>query len=97
MAKIEDFTGAVDINADITPVTRKKIQTVSLDKWPEMSIGMLLQQRLVLIERVTMSLQSGHAEIAKQVQLGITSLDQLIQYKMAQEEENPNAEAGFIR
>lgn len=97
MANVKDFTGAVNISADITPITRQKVETVTPEKWGEMDINMLWDQRLIMAERVVKALQAGHAEIAKQVQQGLNSLDALLQYKVAQEEENPNAKSGFIR
>ncbi len=97
MTKVEDYTGAVNINADITPVTRQKIESVTPEKWGEMDINMLYDQRIIMQERVVKSLQAGHAEIAKQVQQGLNSLDVLLQYKADQAEKNPNAKSGFIR
>lgn len=94
---VNDFTGAVNVNANITPITRQKIEAVTPEKWAKMSISLLLDQRLFLVERSVKASQAGHSEMAQQIQLGINSLDALLQYKAELEEENPNANSGFIR
>lgn len=98
MTNIKDFTGAVNINADITPITREKIDAVTPEKWLEMDINMLWDQRIILNNRVVKALQSGHAEIAKQVQKGIHSIDALLEHKAAQEEaKNTTNQSRLIR
>jgi len=86
MANVKDFTGAVNVtNGDVTPVTRQKIEQVTPDKWHLMDINKLWDQRIILNNRMVMALQSGHGEIAQQVQKGINTIDALLQRKAAEE------------
>jgi len=93
------FTGSVSINADVTPVTRQKIDQVSPEKWGTMTIEQLWDQRIILANRAVKALQSGNSNIAQQIQLGVNSLDELLRTRAEQaEEENirkPNS-TGFL-
>lgn len=81
MADVKDFTGAVNVNGDVTPITRQKIEKVTPEKWGQMDINGLWDQRIILNNRAVMALQSGHAEVAKQVQAGINMIDAILQQK----------------
>jgi len=87
MANVKDYIGAVNINADITPITRVKIETVTPETWHEMNIDRLWDQRIILNERAIMAQQSGHGEIAKQVYAGIARIDVLLQIREAEKAE----------
>lgn len=93
MPNIKDFTGAVNINADITPVTRQKIEKVSPEKWGQMNITQLWDQRIILNNRSIKAFQCGHAEIAKQLQIGLNTLDMLLQRLAAEAEAEAEAKA----
>lgn len=99
MAKVNvnDYTGAVNINADITPITRQKIEQVTPDKWHEMSIDKLWDQRIILNNRMIKASQAGYAEIAKQVQVGINAIDALLQRKDDEAEETRDNGLGIIK
>jgi len=86
MANVKDYTGAVNVNGDITPTTRQKIEKVTPEKWNLMDINSLWDQRIILNNRMIMALQSDHAAIAQQLQAGINALDALLQRKAAEEE-----------
>lgn len=79
MANVKDFTGSVSVNDDITPTTRQKIEQVTPDKWHLMDINALYDQRIVLNNRMVMALQTGHGNIASQLQQGLNQLDGLMQ------------------
>ena len=93
MKNITDFTGSVSVEGDVTPVTRQKIDQVTSLKWPEMAINSLWDQRITLTNRMTMAIQSGHIDIAKQIQRGINQLDAILQHKAAQAEAEAVADA----
>jgi len=93
---VKDFTGAVNILADITPTTREPIEQVTPDKWHTMDINQLWDQRIVLHNRSIKALQSGHMEISQQIDKGINSLDALIQYRSDQAEETAAMEESKI-
>jgi len=87
MANVKDYIGAVNINADITPITRVKIETVTPEVWHEMNIDRLWDQRIILGERANLASQAGHAEIARQVHAGIARIDVLLQIREAEKSE----------
>ena len=83
MVDISKYTGAVNVNGDITPVTRVKIETVSPEKWMDMGVGDLLDQRIILAERMIKAHQAGHAEIGRQILGGISQIDAILHHKDA--------------
>ncbi len=96
MTDIKHFTGAVNINGDVTPISREPIGQVTPEKWKEMTIENLWEQRFILSERMAKAHQSGYAGLAQQVQTGITSLDVFIQ-KRSVEIELDATNSGLIR
>jgi len=87
MANVHNYTGAVNINADITPITRQKIDQVTSSEWHLMDIDRLWDQRLILNERSMLASKAGHAEISKQIQAGINHIDMLLQIREAEKAE----------
>ncbi len=87
MANVKDYIGAVNINADITPTTRQKITAVTPEKWHMMDIEHLWQERLTLNERAILAHQSGHGEVARQVEAGIARIDVLLQLRETEKAE----------
>lgn len=82
MANIKDFTGAVNVlDGKVTPITRQKIEQVTPTDWQEMGITALWDERIVLDNRMMLAYQSGHAEIARQIQHGLNTIDALLQRK----------------
>ena len=79
---IKDYTGSVSVEGNITPITREKIESVEPQKWVEMDINMLYDQRIILNNRMVRAYQAGHAEIAQQIQNGINLIDSLIKKKV---------------
>lgn len=98
MAKpdISKYTGAVNISADITPVTRVKIEQVSPEKWHLMNVNALWDQRVILANRSIAANQAGHAEIAKQINTGIMQIDRLLEKKADEEEQKTDAGMGTL-
>ena len=75
----------VDVNSDITPITRKPISQVMSDQWPNMNIMQLHQQLEILQERYLSAQSCGNIEIANQVNIGILHLQLLIYQKTPDE------------
>jgi len=98
MAKpnIKKYTGAVNINADVTPITRVKIEQVTPEKWHEMDINALWDQRIILANRMIMANQAGHMEIAKQVNAGVLRIDALLEKLADEQEQKVDAGAGTL-
>lgn len=71
---------------DVTPITRKKIQKVNASEWSSASVSKLYEHLSVLRSRLAYAQQIGHAEMAKQIQNGITRLEETIRSKKPNEE-----------
>ena len=78
MPDIDKFTGAVNINGDLTPITRQKIETVTAERWTEMNNSELHDQRIILNNRMNMAYNSGQAAVAQQIQAGINTIEALL-------------------
>ena len=87
MANVKDFTGAVNINGDVTPITRQKIDKVTPESWNQMNSSALWDQRITLANRQAMAMEAGHGGIAKQIQQGINTIDAIL-HRQAVESEN---------
>lgn len=66
---------------ELTPITKQPINQVHSDRWQEMTVSELWEERITLNNRLTYALQIGHADMIKQLNMGIKFLDQLIQSK----------------
>jgi len=80
MSETEDNNknGPIPVNGDITPITKQKIGQVRSSEWSTMPISELWEQKSILDSRLTYALQTGHAELIKQLQSGIAALDMVI-------------------
>lgn len=83
--KLKDLTGAVDVNGDVTPTLREKINKVSADDWHKMSTSDLWEQKITLITRLSYAQQLGHPEMIKQIQRGIATIEQILDSKNSEE------------
>lgn len=77
--KVDKLTGAVDVNGDVTPTLREKITRVKSNDWANMSIADLWEQRMTLAKRLVYAQQTAHPEIARQIQAGLNTIDQIIE------------------
>ena len=89
MSEPRHIEGAVSVNGDITPITRKKITQINSEKWAEMSVSDLIDQRSTIEERIYAANRAGHADLSLQLRRGLTALDSLIQ------QNNNSREIGF--
>jgi len=98
MKTIKDYTGAVNINGDITPITREKIGQITPEKWHEMNDEALWEQRITLSERVMKANQAGHAGMAQQVQAGINVIDAILRQRALKDqlEREKSGKTGLI-
>ena len=80
MANVKDVTGSVNVlDGEVTPITRRKIDKVTPGDWAEIDISALWDERIVLDNRMAMAYKSGYAEIARQIQHGLNTIDALLQ------------------
>ena len=88
MTDIKDLTGAVSVEADVTPTLRQKIDKVDAHEWAELSSQELWEQRTTLQTRMIYAHQSNHPEIVPQIQRGIDIIDELLRRNEPKNAEN---------
>lgn len=69
----------VDVNGDITPITRQEVPQVDATQWSDMNAAQLTNQLSILEKRLNFARQIGHQEMATQITRGIIQLQVLIQ------------------
>ncbi len=82
---VEEFTGSVPVNGDITPVTRQPIDKVNAERWNNMSVSELHQQREILQRRYWQALGAGLITGSGTIDQGIKMIDALLETKGANE------------
>lgn len=80
----KEYEGSVNVNGDVTPITRKKVEMVDSSKWDKLSVTDLHGQRAILAQRLMLA-QTHHPEMAKMIQMGLTHIDLLISTKSTDE------------
>ena len=78
--KKEDLEGAVNVEGDITPITRKPIEQVDASEWHKLSVAELATQRATLQQRLTMA-HKFSPHLVTPIQRGIAMLDRIIKSK----------------
>ncbi len=84
MARKIDLTeleGAISVQGDITPITRKPVEAVTADKWQGMSVLELSRQREILTQRMYFAQRNGLLDGAKTIEQGIMLIDMLLDEK----------------
>jgi len=83
MAKIkrEDLEGIINVNADVTPITREPIEQVDASDWSTMSIPDLNAQLATLQKRYNYALHLGNPDLVKQLKRGIDHLMLILKTK----------------
>ena len=80
MSKYKDIEGAVNVNGDITPVSRQPVNQITGGEWEDMSLSLLHEQRNMLYTRL-----STAASICPQamptIRQGIAQIDAIIENK----------------
>ena len=75
----------VDVNGDITPITRQPVTQVDAGEWDTMNVSQLHSQLLVLEQRLIYAQQIGHGDMTAQLNRGINQLRGLIHLKTPDE------------
>jgi hypothetical protein len=86
--------GAVDVNGDITPITRIPISHINADNWDNMSMDELMEQKSALLQRRQIAGQYSPA-IVLQLDRGILRLDTMIISK-SKSKSTTNTSSGLI-
>lgn len=82
---VEQFTGSVSVDGDITPVTRQPIDKVNSGGWLNMSVSELHHQREILQRRYYQALEAGILNGASTIDQGIRSIDSILESKGSNE------------
>lgn len=77
----EDIEGAIDVNGDVTPITRQPIEQVDAADWSDRSVAELARQRVTLQNRLAYCQQHGSMDMIKALKMGITQIDLVIKSK----------------
>lgn len=80
-----DDNKPLDVNGNKTPITQKPVQQVRADKWREMSVNELWEQKAILDGRLVAAAQIGNHNLMRQIQLGIDTLNEMISQKASTE------------
>lgn len=76
--KLKPGEGAVNVNGDMTPITRQPIQQIERHRWHEMSVEQLFEQKQILSNRLMYAMRSQTPVIQQQLQAGINELDMIM-------------------
>jgi len=75
----------VDVNGDITPITRQPIPQVDAADWNNMSVAQLQEQLSVLEQRLLYAQQFGNSSLVIPLEQGINQLQALLILKTPDE------------
>lgn len=64
-----------------TPISHERISQISSDQWEKLSVYQLHNQLLALERRHQYMMESGHTQIATQLEKGIAQIKQVINQK----------------
>lgn len=78
---VEQFTGSVPVNGDITPITRQPIDKVNAEGWGNMTVSELHSQREILQRRYWQACSAGMLNGANTIDQGIKIIDMLLEQK----------------
>lgn len=85
--KYEHLEGAVPVNGDITPISRKPIDQIDSRDWEDMPFEALSEQYTMLQNRIYVVESMGRPDMLKQMKQGLAYLMQLIDTKRPKEDE----------
>ena len=75
----------VDVNSNLTPITRQQVDDVFGDQWEKMSVPQLHDQLPILENRLLYAQSLGKEEIYQQVLAGVNRLKAIIIQKTPDE------------
>jgi len=70
----------------LTPITKQPILEVRADKWHDMPVADLWEQRSILQSRLVASAAVGNQSLIFQMQRGIAALDEVIAQRSSESE-----------
>jgi len=75
----------IDVAGDRTPTTKTPVREVRADKWHEMTIQELFDQKSILDGRLVAAAQVGSLPLMRQLQQGISTIQEIISIKSSDE------------
>ena len=84
--KYKHLEGAVPVNGDITPITRKPVDQINALEWEHMSFEQLSDEYTKLATRIETVRGMGRADLVTQMDRGMKYLLQLIESKRPKED-----------
>lgn len=89
--KEDDFNRPITMDDVVTPISKKPIEQIDAELWPDMDIGELWDQKTFLQTRHnSLVAASGHPAIIAQMQIGLDNLDAIIAHKTPEYTGNSN-------
>jgi hypothetical protein len=88
MDTIQSNDTPIDVNSDVTPITKTPVKQVTSDEWNETNLTELHDQLMTLRSRYNAMLNMEKYDIAKQIQQGIVQLEATIKQKNAEKYKN---------
>jgi hypothetical protein len=74
---VNQFTGSVPVDGDVTPVTRQPIDHINAEDWTKMNVSDLHKQREILRARYYQALSVGIP--AQTIEQGIRTIDAILE------------------
>ena len=75
---VRQLEGSVPVHGNQTPITRRPVEELRADLWPEMSLVQLLEQRRIMTNRIGYASSTGNGNIIVQLEQGLKVLDNII-------------------
>lgn len=75
---MKDINKPIDVNSNISPITKQPIQEIRADKWLKMSTSDLFDQKLILESRLAIANRIGNFSLMQQIQMGIDQIHAII-------------------
>jgi len=76
--KYKEYEGAVNVNSNLTPVSRTPIDQIDSSRWHELSSWQLVDQRVLIYDRIEMASRTGHENMIIQLKRGLTRIDDIL-------------------
>lgn len=76
---VDQFTGSVSVDGDITPITRQPVERVDTENWSKMSVSELHKQREILQRRYWQAISAGLLSGAATIEGGMKTIDAILE------------------
>ena len=77
--QLKELEGCVNVNDDVTPITRRPIEQLDSTLWPDMPTPQLIDQRTILFNRIVDAQRVGATHMADQMMIALKVLDAMLE------------------